>query len=683
MCRTLLLICLLGILPVSAQGQLRKWFQKKNEAATQADSTQTDTVKRTVKPDTRWVVPARFFEQDFRLLPLSHKLDFHHWDEVDTLAGFANTLGLVGKPYRHHRFGVADKFMDQQLWRNPLTDQPNVYLLNPETQTRYYDSKTPYVNLDFAQGPQRQGKNITLLGITAAYNVTPFWNMTAYYKRRQSESVYGNNNTDNRLIHLGSYLHDYHQRYQLFATVQYNEFFNQYSGGVFRAFGSNDTTAFIKGGLPTNLNNTLGRWITKQVFVEQYYHLIRSKDSSRLNQSLSFRNLWQYEYTNLDFHAKNLSLTAQQANWIAVLPVLQSDDADELTERAETFRFRVGAEGLYKVRLKDYFDVQVRGGVQYQQLNYVRADSAYRKGQSAFLQQVTGTVAAPKLLDFKYKLNFSTKPNNLFNPESYLENDFSIQLKGLKISANQLLSSRNPSLFQAYYKAGGYNSFQPNPNLKNQQLNLLRAKLQWEMQPKLSKQDTLLANYAYLQPFVSNVSQLIYYNDSMQLFQAQAGENITFIGAEAGGRVRMFGKMYAEGNFCVQRGSPSNSVNPYFQQMAQHLPSFYGKFQFYYQNKAVYKGIFRTGMEVGINTAYLGQGQDPISNEYFAVTNPYTMQLYPRIDLYFATQLKRAYLFAKVINVADGLITPGNYTTPFYPVLPRMLSLGANWSFFD
>lgn len=673
-------------------------------STTKPDSTNTDSVpKKNIAPNTRRIYPARFFGQDFDALRVKEDLaTFHYWDELDTLQGVVNGLGLIGKPYRNSRFGVQDRWFTSDAWRNPLTDAPNVYLQNGETQAKYFDSKTPYIRLDFAQGPQRSPKTITLLDLTASFNVTSFWNLTAYYKRRQAESVYGGNTSDNRLVHLNSYFHTYKQRYQFFVNAQFNEFNNLFSGGVYRAYGSDESNAFIKGQEPINLSSARGRWNTKAVFADQYYHLIRSKDSTKLKQKLTLRNFYQYEYTNFDFIATSLNLASLQQNWFPSLPTFQDTSATEMSESFETNRLRVGAEANYAFNLKEYFEISIRGGVQYQQLSYIRKDSSYSISQNTFTQKVQGSVAIPKLLGLRYDLDFHTRPNNLFNPETYWENTFSLKLKGIQLSLHQLLHSQNPSLFQTYYKSGKSNAFTPNPNLKNQQLNHIRAQLRiagkgkiWEKAApkdstikltaaaKFVAKDTLLNNYFYVQPFLSTISQAIYYDDTLHVRQAQNGANLTYTGIEIGGRYRFWRKMYVEGTICAQRGSVSDTADLFFTRYSKHLPNIYGKISCYYQNKTLYRGIMRLGIDASYNASYIADASDPISGEYYPTRQAYTMLPYPRVDIFFGTQIKRAYIFAKIINVTDTMFTYGNYTTPFYPVLPRTFSLGVNWVFFD
>jgi hypothetical protein len=178
---------------------------------------------------------------------------------------------------------------------------------------------------------------------------------------------------------------------------------------------------------------------------------------------------------------------------------------------------------------------------------------------------------------------------------------------------------------------------------------------------------------------------MIYYNDSMRVLQVPRGVSLNFVGLEVEGRVRAYRKMYVEGMACLQRGAVSDSVDDYFQKYAAHLPNVYGRLSIFYQNDKVasYKGILKIGVDMRFGSTYLADAIDIVSGEYFPTKISYTMNYYPRIDVLFATHIKRAYVFFKWVNVADGLITRGNYTTPFYPVFPRMLTAGINWTFFD
>ncbi len=668
---------------------------------TVGDTIATDTLKKkNIKPDTRIVSPQNAYRQHFDYPKQKPSMDkFHYWNEMDTLQGFVNHLGLVGKPYRHSRFGVHDRYFDLNIWRNPLNGNPNILMSMPNN-IRYFDSKTPYVNVNFAQGPQRDPDKITLLDFTVSQNIRPFWNMTAFYKRKQSDSRYANNLADTRQMYLSSYLHDYKNRFQVFANAQYNSFDNYYNGGTFREVASKDSFAFEGAGSAVNLNNTVGKMIVKNLYADGYMHILRFKDSLKASQLLVLRGTLSHEYVYQRLVATGLSAANLHENWVPVLPTLR-DTASKMNEENENFQYKAAAEARYGLQVKNIFHFEANGGLAYELNQNVRKDSAYKIYQNVFEQKVHALLEVPKVLDFTYLLDFRTRPNNLFNPETFFQNRFAIALPikkkdslsvqqiPIRISFTQLLHSQNPSLFQRYYKAeSGTNFYVPNSNLKNLQVNHLHGKVEWELAAKVrdikGKKDTLLANYIYVQPFLTQLFQYIYYDDSLQVKQAQSGQYLTYIGAEAGGRLRFMRKFYIEAKATLQKGSFTAAPDTFFKMYAAHLPIFYGKMGLFYENtRLAYKGILRVGVDAWFTTSYAGDAFDPASGEFLPSATLYYMPVYPRIDVYFATQIKRAYIYAKVMNVTDGLLTPGSYTTPFYPTMPRMLSFGVNWTFFD
>lgn len=666
------------------------------------DTTVSDTIKKKkIPPDTRLVSPQYAYRQLFNYTKQKISMGlFHYWNQMDTLQGFVNHLGLVGKPYRHSRFGIHDRYFDIDIWRNPLNG--NTSILMPTANTiRYFDTKTPYVNLNFAQGPQKDPDKITMLDFTVSQNVTSFWNMTAFYQRRQSDSRYANNLSDTRQMYISSYLHDFKNRFQLFANVQYHNFDNFYNGGTARDTSTSEEEAFQGLGTRTNLSNTVGKMTVKNLYADGFMHILRFKDTVKTSQMLVLRGTLSHEYVYQRIVANDLSFDALRENWVPVLPTLR-DTATRMFEENENFQYRAAADARYGLKVKNVFHFEVNGGLAYELNRNVRKDSAYKLTQSIAEQSVHTFLEIPKVLGFTHRLDFRTRPNNLFNPETFFQNrlaialpfkkrdSLSVQAIPIRISFTQLLHSQNPTLFQQYYKAeSGTNVYVPNPNLRNMQVNHLRGRLEWQLASKVwdikGKKDTLLPNYLYIQPFLTQLFQYIYYDDSLHVRQAADGQYLTYAGTEAGGRIRFLRKMYLEVKGTIQRGTATASPDTFFTTYAAHLPGFYGKMSFFYENtRLAYKGVVRVGIDAWFTSTYIGDSFDPVSGEFFPSAVRYIIPTYPRFDVYFATQVKRAYIYAKVMNIQNGIgLIYGSYTTPFYPTMPRFLSFGVNWTFFD
>ncbi|MEL6846700.1 MAG: hypothetical protein AAFP02_26140, partial [Bacteroidota bacterium] len=76
-----------------------------------------------------------------------------YFDELEAADGYVQHLGLIGKPYEVWYHGFSERFRERPFWFNPLMGRYNRYMLDPEHQVQYFDTKTPYSNIQYAQGP--------------------------------------------------------------------------------------------------------------------------------------------------------------------------------------------------------------------------------------------------------------------------------------------------------------------------------------------------------------------------------------------------------------------------------------------------------------------------------------------------------------------------------------------------
>ena len=94
------------------------------------------------------------------------------------------------------------------------------------------------------------------------------------------------------------------------------------------------------------------------------------------------------------------------------------------------------------------------------------------------------------------------------------------------------------------------------------------------------------------------------------------------------------------------------------------------------------KAVLRFGVDVWYQTRFRAHLFDP-AQQLFYPQNDFTLPPYGRIDAFFGTQVKRAYIWIKMQHATQDLFRPGYMTTPYYPMLNRTLMLGVNWTFFD
>lgn len=692
------------------------------------DSLDTDSAaidRKPVKPDTKVILRELMFTHK-PLYTFKESRPFersYYWDQLDHTTGFVQSLGQIGKPYQIFYHGFNENMYDLHFWRNPVLGSYNRYALNPETQVKYFDTRTPYVNVDYLQG----SADLQLIGVTVSQNITPFWNSTIFFNRIQSVGVYRNNVTDHSNMYFSSNYRTKNNKYQAFANLTYNKLANEMNGGTPRKGIDNYpivdgiiyevptlyNSAFFKGLSAPNLSGAQSENKVTTFYADHYYHLIGENDSIERHNKLTFRNTITQEVMKFRFINKNIS-SSRSTNIIPVYPSVPVDSTN-LYENYRTSRLRIAGEASYSLEVGKGYGLNVNGGLRYQTLGFSKDTTIVR--ENATTQYAFGELILPLItLNGKVSQRFSDvfkaertlslgatlspiPSQPLYRRKGKFEADSvsvpnvpvnkSPDEKEIKPETRSPLTLNfqydvrdiNPSLFQTWFTGDSGNTYSPNPDLVNQTLNHIEAKAKYQFAAPVRKNDTLLANYVSLTGFYSQASRFIYYSPRLQPLQAGEGENLRWIGAEAAFRFRFLRKLYIESYTGVQQGS-TNSDNDFLKWYARGIPLVYGKTSFYFDTRKIsIAQSLRIGVDVYYNTNYVGQSVDPLSGTYFPVN--YRVPGYARVDVLAAMKIKGVYLYVKFVHANEGLLTAGYYTTPFYPMLERTFTLGVYWSFFD
>ena len=696
------------------------------------DSLSPDSTRRRIepveiKPDTRWLSREDLFEHRDYLH--TYRYDFastHLYDELEFAPGFVQTLGQISKPYQVFYQGFNEQYFRRPFWRDPVMGRYNRYILNGETQTRYLDTRTPYVNFQFMQG----GRKLQLSSVTASVNVSPFVNVTAYTKSRQAVGAYPQFVSDDRILYASTNFHTAKLRYHGFFNFTFNEAGGLINGGTFReqdslyrvdegviidnSFFYNG--AFLKNQSRTMLDNADFKTIVKSLNLDHYYHLIGTpQDSTPGDHRLSLRHVAGYEYAYQRFFDNSIDSARLSTHLVPVYPTLAPGNRrlgeSMITNRGHTF-------GAASYTFDGPFRFNAQAEIGYENLRLLQDSTAV--SQNTFRQQVKGRLQF-SLMDAR--LDVERRISNLFSPETHsaLEVDLfpwparspyhvvgadttekdSLFLKKeppvyvrrdttgirawerfrpLRLYGRAEVNDLNPSLFQTWFRPDSSNAFQPDAGLKNQQFRSYRVGMAWRQAVPVLRGDTLLPNHAFVHGFLSRASRMITYDAGLKMHQAPDGAALTWYGAVVGFRYRFLRKLYleTEATFQQSRGSEDKFLSLY----ERYLPRISGKTSFFYDNRNLsIAGILRLGVDIYYHTAYVGQTVDPLSREFFPAN--YEIPGYARVDAFFATQIKRAYIYAKMIHINEGILMAGYYTTPFYPMLERTFTLGVNWSFYD
>jgi hypothetical protein len=732
-------LCLL-LLGSSLEG-LSQIFPQRN---IQIDTTRQDSVNplydadREVDPETRRVYPEALFahrEPAEQLVEVQMER-LMYFDPLDSVQGFRQTLGQIGKPYQVSRFGFNDRHFVKDSWRNPVFGRYNVYVKNPETETPYFDTKTQYLNLDYAQG----GRSLQLLDGILSRNISPEWNVTGLYQSRRSNSAYQDLASSQRVVVTGLYHRSRNRRYHLFVNGSYHELQDGINGGMFRDETTTDEQTFDKAVENPMLTEAVMFRIFRSVHVDQMYHLLGHRagaprplpDSlrdpaqkpptyeSRSVQRLSLRFQARIANGYQRFRDRGIDTTRNQASLAPPLPMLASGFNAVSHEQKHT-DLNLRGSASYSVEWPGRLYWNLQGSLGYRRLWFqlsgseladdrtqqqVKSDlyikplrlrqrvRAYRTGSSLF----NGETYAYADLEFAPRLR-KAQPDSLAAADSSQQARFQgiRTLNPIQLQAAISFHDQNPSVFQAFYPQREFLNFQARPDLRNMQLFHARGGLRLQgNRPLVGREqsseqdrypsgyargrDTAFANYLSVLGFISSSSRFIYYTTDFEVEQAAQGEALSWVGVELAGRLRFLKKWYAEGNMTLQQGTTSATSE--LSRYAAHLPGFHSRLALYYDNRNVaFAGKFRIGAELHFFSSYQALGMDAFSGEFYPTD--YTLPAYPRLDLFAMTQIKKAYLWLRLIHSNELLLARGYYSTPFYPELERTFSFGVNWTFFD
>ena len=153
------------------------------------DTTGTDSFYNqapAIPRETRWVNPGQLFRhQSYRPLAGPSLEGAYTWDPLQRVSGFVQSLGQIAKPYQVWVDGMPERYADRRLWRDEVMGRYDRNIVGGLQGVRYYDTRTPYVMVSYAQGPDK----LLLTDVTASQNISPSRNMSLKVKRHLAEGA--------------------------------------------------------------------------------------------------------------------------------------------------------------------------------------------------------------------------------------------------------------------------------------------------------------------------------------------------------------------------------------------------------------------------------------------------------------------------------------------------------------
>lgn len=698
----------------------------------QVDSTFQDSTRpiftKEVAPDTRRISPDDLFSHKPHETPVSvNMVRLPHYDKLDSLKGFVQTLGQMGKPYQAARFGFNDRHFQQKSWRNPVFNRYNVYVLNPETEVPHYDTKTQYLAMDYAQGSRSLA---TIDGILSR-NINPQWNVTGYYQNRRVNGVYGSHETSHRSVGLGVYYRNPSRRYHLFSTGTFGELTDNINGGAVNITGSAQENTFQKSLQNTVLTDAQQKRIVKNIRVDQIFHLLGhpkapKKDTISADSSigvhkkapahhLSLRWTNRIEGTYQRLRDNTVDTGRVFHNFVSPYPYLDPDTST-ISYGLTTTAYQTEGAMSYSFSPSEGLDWNLQAALGYEAVTFrnegeiltdnratqrvlsdltisginMHLHGEARRTSSSLFDAETYAMAemrlAPRLRKDSLRRigDISSAPTSeaaLMDASEDVNRMRLLTPDPLQLWVRLSFFDQNPSFFQQYFRPRVGSLFSLNDSLKNSQLLHARGGISWTGNRRVLGPDTTLANFVSLQGFFSRAGRFIYYSPSFEVLQANTGESLSWVGVELNARYRFWKKFYAEADVTLQQGS-TGATSTDLVRYTNHLPQAHGRVSLYYDSQSLdFVGQLRIGADLHFFSEYQALAPDVLSGDFYP-TN-YVIPAYPRLDGYVAFQVKRTYIWIRLIHLNELLLERGYYTTPFYPELERTFTFGVNWTFFD
>lgn len=662
--------------------------------------TQKDVAIRTTVLDPQMLEQNREYRKKLQF----HLKDLLYPDLLTRLDGFQTTLGQIGKPYRRYRYGVDASLFRNSHFHNPFTGQENIYMINAQTEVPYFDTRTPFINAYYGQGKA----DLAQLRVDVSQSVTPFLNLAVMYYRRNSTGVYSNFATDQNNIGVGGNFRTKDDRYHVFGNFVYQEHNEQINGGSSQQF-INYEDLFQKSSQPVALSDALLLRVQRSIYGKQYFRV--TNDTTNNPHTVRIFNSVQYQQFENEFTDSLIDEEIQ--SWqFPVYPTLYADaflvDSSFIYEKFYSQR-TIYTEGFsYKLETP-FFGMNHRVGATNEIVKFEKNLRNFRQTKfERWWEGDTELRAIPFALGGDWRLKRIT--NNFFGPELFLEGGVRFDFPKLVVDyerkephefhpkdsititrthrpfslfARAVSNDRNPTLQQAFGEGFQNITFEADRGLRNQQMTNLRAGIEWRSKDKYNDLGVTKGMHIRLTAFRSQMRNMIWYDSTMALQQFSNGVHLQWQGVEADIRLRL-GKFFLESTTVFQQSS--SNVQDVVDQLDFFQPWLYGRARLYFENKDLsFAAIVRAGVEVHYHLDFNAPLFDPVSQQFYPQTETITPG-YQRIDVFAGTQVKKAYIYLKLVNWNEGLFgyfLPGYFTTQQYPMRDLNFVVGVNWSFFD
>lgn len=575
----------------------------------------------------------------------------------------ATYLGVMGSPTQLYNFFKRDDGIDIFPAYSPYLS----YSYTPETMPMY-NVKSTYTELAYwgtiFDYKDKEEANIKILH---TQNITPAFNLAFMYEKFGGKGLLENEETSNKTLTVtGNYLG---KRYVLNAGFIHNNVKRYENGGVQDSWWVRDTTVEAKT-IEINLTDAKNMLSRNTGFVHHYYNIPLKRmmnDSTPMpideGPMISVGHIGEIS-RYFKHYTDEIALTdsagrAFYNNAFYINPTASSDSIRVLRfENKFFFKLQPYA--------KDAVLSNITGGVGIQYLNIFSFEKTMFFTGNSNKYQNNMYVYAGAGGTFKKYLHWEA--NGQYDFAGYYQNDFSIDANmtvsfypfkdkkdGVDLTARFETSLKRPDYFANHLYSNHYvwdNDFGKKSVTKVEgQIDIKKWKLQ------------LFFGYSLLNNYV--------YYDTLGIVRQNDGL-INVMSAYLKKDFKLW--HFHLNNQILFQYSSNTDILP--------LPMLSAHLRYYFEYPLV-KNVL--SMQIGVDgtweTAYYAQSYNPVVGQ-FQLQNRELVGNCPYLDVFVNLQWKRASIFVKVLNVAQGWPTGDYFSALGYIKPKRGFKVGIHWPFY-
>ena len=514
------------------------------------------------------------------------------------------------------------------------------YAFDPE-QVRYYDTKSPFSDVEYSLG----GGGQTRLNFSLARNVDSLWNVGLELQRMSSDKVLTDaafkKGEQSLLGQWGLLLHSNYRsknkRYRILGHINYFDQGSNDQGGVKLTNNQTEDEALKYLDNTAILTNSTSQSNDKFLKLHGYHEFIGFK-GLQFFQRVDLENR-TVKYRDLDF-TSSLADGFYPKTYINYIQAPSTPDSMYNENRWQSYSHQTGIKGIfrqftYRTHLKQ------------------RYWSVYNPMNESTLDRFENYVGLWLHQSFSKNIDFTAEGEYLLGSDYALKAQFVSPWFYVKFQR----TSTSPSIAQNWVHNISY-------RWKNDFNNIQFDALEGGIEVK--------SKSLYFKPSVviQRIGNWIYFDTKANVQQSKEAIGVFRTSVDVGGNL---GKLawYTRVHANTQTG-PDIIRMPNLAADANLALNLQYKKLLYVQ----------AGLDFQYQSAYYGDAYMPAFQQYH-LQNTYQLPAFVQTDAYVTLRINRVRLFFKMANVTQGLIGPNHYTAYLHPAMGRSFGYGVKWLLFD